>query len=161
VWQADSVSVPVHIRPRRIRAVSRIAAAACVLASIALAAALSGSVAGGPELFGPADRVATVGLGVVGALAVLALGRPAVTADQHGVRVRNIVGGADLPWNVVRAVRFDRGVSCASLELHDDDLVMVQAVQAVDKEHAVAAIRELRRLHADHQSQTESPPAGG
>ena len=153
------MSEPVQIRPRRIRIAGRIAAVVCVLASIALASALSGSVAGGPELFGPADRVATVGLGVVGALAVLALGRPVVTADGQGVRVRNIIGGADLPWNVVRAVRFERGASCASLELHDDDVVMVQAVQAVDKEHAVAAVRALRSLHAEHQSPKRSPHA--
>lgn len=154
------MAAPVQIRPRRIRIASRVAAAVCVLASLALAAALSGSVAGGPELFGPADRVATVGLGVVGALALLALGRPVVTADEHGVRVRNIVGGAELPWNVVRAVRFDRGASCASLELHDDDVVMVQAVQAVDKQRAVTAVRALRRLQAEHQSRSQSPHAG-
>jgi hypothetical protein len=140
----------VRIRPRRTRIASWVGAVVCVLAAVALSAALSGPVAGGPELFGPADRLATVGLGCIGALAVLALGRPMVMADHKRVRVRNIVGGADLPWGVVRAIRFERGASCASLELHDDDVVMVQAVQAVDKDRAVTAIRALRELHAAH-----------
>jgi hypothetical protein len=148
----------VRIRPRKIRIVGWVAAVVCVLASVVLAAALGGSVAGGPELFGPADRVATVGLGLVGAAVLLALARPMVTADEHGIRVRNIVGGAELPWGVVRAVRFERGASCASLELKDDDVIMVHAVQVVDKERAVEAVRALRRLHAAHQEQTESPP---
>jgi hypothetical protein len=147
----------VQIRPRRIRIASWVAAVVCVLAATALAAALSGSVTGGPELFGPADRVATVGLGVVGAVVVLSLGRPLVVADERGIWVRNIVGGVELPWSVVRAVRFDRGASCASLELQDDDVVMVQAVQAVDKEHAVAAVRALRGLHAAHERRAGRP----
>ena len=136
---------------------SWLAAVVCVLAAVALSAALSGPVAGGPEVFGPADRAATVGLGLVGALALLALGRPLVAAGADRIRVRNIIGSADLPWSVVRAVRFERGASCASLELHDDEVIAVQAVQVVDKEHAVAAVRTLRELHA--ASQRRPPPA--
>jgi hypothetical protein len=151
----------VRIRPRRTRRASLIAAVVCVLAAVALSAALSGPVAGGPELFGPADRAATVGLGLVGALALLGLGRPLVEADETRIRVRNIVGGAELPWAVVRAVRFERGASCASLELRDDDVIAVHAVQAVDKERAVAAIRALRALHAAHDRwEQEAGPCG-
>lgn len=151
----------VRIRPHRTRRASLVGAVVCVLAAVALSAALSGPITGGPELYGPADRVATVGLGLVGALALLALGRPLVEADHAGVRVRNIIGGAELPWAVVRAVRFDRGASCASLELQDDDLIAVHAVQAVDKERAVAAIRALRTLHAaHHDAEQEAGPPG-
>jgi hypothetical protein len=142
-------------RPHKTRIASWIGAVVCVLAAVALSAALSGPVAGGPELFGPADRMATIGLGLIGALAVLALGRPLVEADRDRIRVRNILGGVELPWSVVRAIRFERGASCASLELHDDDVVAVQAIQAVDKERAVAAIQALRELHAAHGQQDQ------
>lgn len=140
----------VRIRPHRTRVASWIGATVCVLAAVALSAALSGPITGGPELFGPADRIATVGLGLIGALAVLALGRPLVEADGDRIRVRNILGSVELPWGVVREIRFEHGASCASLELQDDDVVTVQAVQAVDKKRAVAAIRALRELHAAH-----------
>jgi hypothetical protein len=62
--------------------------------------------------------------------------------------VQNIIGGYRLPWDVVRKVRFDRGQPWLYLELENDDTVAVLAVQAVDKQHAVEAVRKLRSLHA-------------
>jgi hypothetical protein len=156
----------VRFRPRRTRVVAWVAAVVVLLAAVGLAAALSGTVSGavgssapegtgaanpGPAVFGTADRVALIGLGLIGAAALLSLTRPLVEADTEGIRVRNIVGGCQLPWGVVRAVRFDRGASWATLELHDDETVGVLAVQAVDKSHAVTAVRALRTLHAAHQ----------
>ena len=61
--------------------------------------------------------------------------------------MQNVIGAYDLPWEVVRAVRFDRGASFASLELVDDELVTVVALQLVDREHALAGVRALRDLH--------------
>src|SRR5262245_31974745 len=97
-----------------------------------------------------------VGLGVLGALGALLLARPMVEADERRIRVRNVFGRYDLPWTVVRAVRFDRGAFWASLELADDDVVPVMAVQRIDKDHAVASVRGLRALHA-----ASVDPAGG
>ncbi|GAB3958945.1 hypothetical protein GCM10027614_77480 [Micromonospora vulcania] len=71
-------------------------------------------------------------------------------ADARGVRVRNIIGSYDLPWEVVRGIRFDRGAPWASLELYDDDLLPLVALQAADKELAVDGVRALRRLHQAH-----------
>ncbi|MGH3679558.1 MAG: PH domain-containing protein [Natronosporangium sp.] len=142
---------PVRIRPRRIRVVAWVAAAVTLLAAVGLAVALSGPIDGSPAVFGPADRVGMVGLGVIGAAALLTLTRPLVEADTERIRVRNIVGGCELSWGLVRAVRFDRGASWATLELPDDEVVGVLAVQAVDKQHAVAAVRALRARHAAYQ----------
>lgn len=85
-------------------------------------------------------------------LGVLAFTRPRVEADGRGVRVRNLIGWSEVPWEVVRGVRFDRGAPWASLELHDDELLPVLALQAVDKDHAVDGVRALRRLHRAHAS---------
>jgi hypothetical protein len=85
---------------------------------------------------------------VLGALGVLLFTRPRVAADAAGVRIRNIVSSYELPWSVVRAVTFGRGASWLTLELHDDDVVAVMAVQMADKEYAVEAARTLRALHA-------------
>src|SRR5690606_3480623 len=106
------------------------------------------------------DRLALIGLGVLGAAAWLLLARPEVRADADRVWVRNILGTHELPWALVRQVRFDHNASWASLELHDDEVVSVMAVQAVDKEYAVTAVRALRQRHAawqQHQSAAEDP----
>lgn len=142
---------PVLIRPQLTRIVAWVAAAIFLLTSVWLAAALRGSLTGGPEMVGPADRVAMVGLGVIAALGVLVFTRPRVEADADGIRVRNLLGGYQLGWEQVRAVRFDRDSSWATLELHDGDVLAVLAVQAVDAGRAVAAIRALRKLQAAHR----------
>lgn len=126
------------------------AAVAVLLASVGLAAALSGGVGAGPAVFGPEDRVGMVGLGVIGAAVLLLFTRPRVEADAEEIRVRNVVGGHRFPWSVVRGIRFERGASWATLELADDEVVALMAVQAVDRERAVAAARALRALHAAH-----------
>jgi hypothetical protein len=64
------------------------------------------------------------------------------------IQVRNVIGTFDLPWAVVRAVRFDRNSPWAVLELHDDETVSVHALQAADKNYAVEGVRALRALHA-------------
>ena len=93
------------------------------------------------------DQVAMAGLGVLLGLGILAFCRPRVVADEQGVHVRNVVGGYDLPWSVVRAVRFDRNSAWAHLELENDEQVAIHALQAVDKDYAVDGVRALRALH--------------
>jgi hypothetical protein len=48
-------------------------------------------------------------------------------------------------------VTFGRGAPWLTLDLHDDDVLNVMAVQAADKERAVRAARGIRALHAAHQ----------
>jgi hypothetical protein len=141
----------VTIRPRKIRVVAWVGAVLLVAFFSAVATALTGSTGEGPAVFQRGDQLAMIGLGVAGGLAILTLTRPRVDADEHRIKIRNVVGGYELPWQIVRAVRFERGHPWASLELADDDVVAVMAVQAVDKEYAVEAIGRLRRLHAAHQ----------
>jgi hypothetical protein len=150
---------PVRFRPRRIRVVAWVAAAVTLLAAVGLALALSGPVGAGPAgsgpvVFGTLDRVAMIGLGVIGAAALLTLTRPLVEADEDGIRVRNVIGETRLPWADVRAIRFDRGASWATLELPDDEVIGVLAVQAVDKQHAVEAVRALRERHTAYRRRT-------
>ncbi|HEX6682896.1 MAG TPA: PH domain-containing protein [Candidatus Limnocylindrales bacterium] len=101
----------------------------------------------GEGVFKPGDQYAMIGLGVVFAAGIMLIARPRVEADSSGVKVRNIIGGYELPWSVIRKVSFDRGRPWLSLELVNDDTVSVLAVQAVDKEHALRAVRHLRALH--------------
>jgi hypothetical protein len=132
-------------RPKRVRVVCAVAAAAVFGLFAVIGTALTTV---GEGVFKPGDQFAMIGLGAMFALGIMVIARPRVEADEAGVRVRNIISGYELPWSVVRKVSFDRGRPWLSLELCNDDTVSVLAVQAVDKEHALRAVRELRALHS-------------
>jgi hypothetical protein len=116
---------------------------------------------GAPGTFQRGDQAAMVGLGLLAALGILMFTRPRVVADERGVHVRNVLGGYDLPWEIIRAVRFSRGAPWASIELEDEDVVSVLAVQAADKEHALEAVRVLRAMLESHRAQTRVAPTDG
>lgn len=98
-------------------------------------------------IFRTSDQVAMVLLGVLLAGGVLLLARPRVRADESGVEIRNVVTVRRFEWDQVLHVSFPDGASWARLELPDDEYVSIMAVQAVDREHAVSAVRALRELH--------------
>jgi hypothetical protein len=128
-------------------------AAVVVVVFTAAAFLLSGATDGADDgaTFQRSDQYAMVILGVIVAAGILVFARPMVTADERHVHVRNLFGSVDVPWEVVRAVTFNRGSPWASLELADDDLISLLAVQAVDKQYAVDGVRALRRLLAAHR----------
>jgi hypothetical protein len=138
----------VDCRPHRIRWVAAPAAVAVVVLFTALSFGLHGSTGDGFGQFQRGDQLAMIGLGVLIALGILAFLRPRVVADAEHIRIRNVVGGYDLPWSAVRAVRFDRNSPWAMLEMNDDDTVSIHALQAADKEYAVEGVRALRALHS-------------
>ena len=155
---SNDASVPrVSAVPRRLRLVCAVSAAV-VLAVMSVVALLLKQSSTGVVAFGTADQVAMAGLGVVLAGGILAFGRPRVDADAETVVVRNVVGRHELPWSVVREVRFDRGSAWATLVLVNGEEVAVLAVQAVDKQRAVAAVEGLRALLA--ASRAGIPAAG-
>jgi hypothetical protein len=140
----------VSFRPKKIRLVAIPAAVAVAVLFTVLSFGLTGN-AGFQDArmtFQRGDQVAMIGLGVLLGLGILAFCRPRVVADADGVHVRNVVGGYDLPWSVVRAVRFDRNSAWAHLELENDEQVAIHALQAVDKDYAVDGVRALRALHS-------------
>ena len=142
-------SEAVEFRPKKIRWVAASAAGAVVVLFTVLSFGLHGSTGfDNSGSFERGDQTAMIGLGVLIGLGILALTRPRVRADAEHIKIRNVVGGYDLPWSVVRAVRFDRNSPWATLDLLDDEQVSVHALQAADKEYAVEAVRALRALHA-------------
>jgi hypothetical protein len=139
----------VTYRPRRIRWVAGPAAAGVVVLFTAISFGLKGSAGfDNAGEFQRGDQAAMIGLGVLLGLGILAFCRPRVTADADHIQIRNVVGGYDMPWSVVRAVRFDRNSPWAQLELHDDEQVSIHALQAADKDYAVEGVRALRALHS-------------
>jgi hypothetical protein len=151
------VTGTVVYRPRKLRVVCAVSAAAVVAVCVAVSFSLHGSTGDGPGVFGRGDQAAMIGLGVLMGLGIMMFTRPRVEADENGLRIRNVVGGYDLPWEVVRAVQFGRGSAWATLDLHDDDVVSVMAIQANDKEYALEAVRTLRALLAQHGAAHAAP----
>ena len=139
-----SAPAPVVVRPRRLTLVCRVVAALVAVVFAVVAITLRSS--GGAEVFGRADQVAMVVLGLIIAGIVLGFTRVRVEADVTGLRVRNAFGEKAVPWQVVREVRLDDGQPWASLELQDDDTLGLLAVQANDGARAVEAVLALRAL---------------
>ena len=151
------VGVQVVYRPKRVRWVAGIAAVAVVALFTAVSFGLRGSAGfENSGQFQRGDQTAMIGLGVLIALGILAFTRPRVSADAERIKIRNVVGGYDLPWSVVRAVRFDRNSPWAILDLYDDEQVSLHALQAADKEYAVDGVRTLRALHSAKWSSLRS-----
>jgi hypothetical protein len=150
VADSEDVGTTVVFQPRRLRVVCSICAVAVIAVCTAVSFGLHGATGDGPGVFQRGDQLAMIGLGVLFAAGIMMFTRPRITADDTGVKIRNVVGGYELPWAVIRAVRFDRGASWASLDLADDEVVSVMAIQAHDKEYAVEAVRTLRAMLAAH-----------
>jgi PH (Pleckstrin Homology) domain-containing protein len=146
----------VEAKPRRASVVAYVAAGLILVVFTLIGTALTGSTGEGTAVFRPGDQAAMIGLGICGALGALAFARPRVKATAEGIWIRNVFGTYDLPWAVVREVRFERGHPWVTLELADDDTVSVLAIQAADKEYAVAAVRGLRALHRQAMSDSRS-----
>lgn len=133
--------------------------AAVVVLTFVVVAVLLGNTRSEGVVFGLADQVAMVVLGLLIAGGVLLLARPTLVADVRGLRVRNIFASHEVPWEVVREVAFRDGSAWATLELADDDQLALLAVQASDGERSVAAVHGLRALQARHAAGDREDPA--
>jgi hypothetical protein len=154
---ANPSPAPVTAVPRGMRIACALVAAAVVAAMLYAALSLKSSSTG-VVAFDTADQFAIGGLGILLGAGIAALGRSRVDADVEGVRVRNVVVHHQLAWRAVRAVRFDRKSSWASLLLENGDEVSVLAVQAIDKDRAVRAVEGMRALHAAARAKDPKPP---
>jgi hypothetical protein len=149
--------VTVTARPRKATRVAWVLAVVVVALFTAVATLLHGATDSGKGVFQTSDQFAMIGLGLLGALAILSFTRPRVRADERGIKVRNVIGAYDLPWEVVRSIQFRKGSPWAHLELQDDDMVALMAVQAADKGQAIETVRALRAILATHRAQQTVP----
>ncbi|WP_033341069.1 PH domain-containing protein [Catenuloplanes japonicus] len=148
----------VRLRPQRVRVVCYVAAVAVLAVFTLVGVGLSGRMnQQQTTVFHLGDQIAMIGLGVLAAIGVLWFTRPRVEADAQGVRVRNLAGAYQLPWEVVRSIRFDQHSPWAFLELADDESVAMLAVQTADKDYAVQGVRALRALHHEATSRDATP----
>ncbi|KZB80761.1 PH domain-containing protein [Amycolatopsis regifaucium] len=135
----------VVVRPRRALVMCSVLAVILLATFVVVAVLLRGSDTG--VIFQPSDQVAMIGIGVLLAAGTMLFAMARVKADADGIEVRNVLMTKRFAWSEVLSVSFPDGASWARLELPDDEYYSVMAVQAVDRERAVAAVRALRRLH--------------
>lgn len=155
---AVPVTTTVRARPVRLRRLCLVLAV-LVVAVFAVIALLLRRLDTGAA-FDLADQVSIFGIGVAVAAGVLVLARPTLEADEHELRIRNIVGRHAVPWSAVRAVLFRENRPWAALELHDDEEIPLMAVQAADGERTVEVIRTLRAMLDDSREGLDSSRDG-
>lgn len=146
-----ATSAPVEATPLRMRIWFGLMAVLVVAVTVTVSVLLKSSTTG-VVAFRTSDQVATMGIGLAMGGAILFCARPRMTADARAVTVRNIVGTHVVPWEYVRAVRFDQHSPWASLLLSNEDELSVLAVQAADGERAVRAVEGMRALLAADRS---------
>jgi hypothetical protein len=135
------------VRPRRVRLIAG-AGAVVLFAMFAVAGVFLRNSDTGAN-FRVSDQIAMFGIGIMLALGALWFTRPRVRADLDGVEVRNMLGARRFAWPDVEQVSFPDGSPWARLELAHDEYVPLVAIQAIDGERAVAAMRELRRVRRE------------
>lgn len=143
---ARTVPPAVVARPRKARVIAVVSAVVVLALFVVAGVVLPASDTG--VYFRAADQVAIVAIGVLLAGGILLAARPRVRADAEGIEVRNVGGARRLPWSAVKRVTFPDGAPWARLDIGADEYVPVLAIQALDGQHAVDAIRAVRALHA-------------
>ncbi|WP_158890093.1 PH domain-containing protein [Amycolatopsis anabasis] len=133
------------IRPRRAMWMAGACALVLVAAFTTVGVLLRSSNTG--AIFQTSDQVAMIGIGLLLGAGAMLFTTARVRADAEGIEVRNVLLTRRFSWDEVLSVSFPDGASWARLELPEDEYYSVLAVQAVDRERAVEAVRALRRLH--------------
>lgn len=126
-------------------------AAAFLIAVAHVAGGLLLKVGSSGVVFQTADQVAMGALGLVLAGAVLLFARPRLRVGSAGLSVRNLWGDRIVGWSEVIGVSFPGGSRWARIDLADDEYIPVMAIQAVDKDRAVAAMDTVRSLLARYR----------
>lgn len=134
------------VRPRRISIYGAIAAAVVLGSMIVIGILLRGTNDG--VQFRAFDQIGLISVGVFGAAAIMLVARPRLRADERGIAVRNVLGETYFPWSAVVRIAFPPGSHWAQVVLADDETHPLLAIQAMDEQRAVDALRALREWHA-------------
>ena len=150
---ADVDSWDAEVRPHRMPYFAW--AAAVLIAAIHVAVALLLKIRDTGVFFRTVDQAAFVGLGLIVGGAILLLTRPRLRVGAAGLSVRNLFGDRLVPWSAVVGVSFPVDKRWARIDLPDDEYIPVMAIQAVDKERAVAAMDTVRASVARYRPPPE------
>lgn len=138
-------TVLLTVRPRRIAIYAWIAAGLVVAGMAVIGSLLLDSEDGVP--FRTVDQIGLIGFGVIMGVAILTTARPRLRVTPEGIAVRNIIGENFYAWPLVQRIAFPQGAPWAQVVLPDDETHPLMAIQGIDRERAVAALRSARALH--------------
>jgi hypothetical protein len=145
----------VTAKPIRTGRIANASAAFALIVFVVVALVMRRDNAG--AYFGQTDQIFTVVIGLIVAGGLRLPARPRVRADLGGVHMRSYVGNwRTIPWDAVVAVEFPSNVRFARLRLPAEETLAIYAVQRMDREHAVEAMRGLRTLFAATHPDTDS-----
>lgn len=142
VWDLE---VRPHLTPYFAYAAAFVIAAAHITVGFLLKIGSSGVI------FQTADQVAIGLLGVIIGCIVLLFARPRLRVGPSGIAVRNLLTYRLIPWSDIVDVSFQDGARWARVDLPDDEYVPAMAIQAVDRQRAVDAMDQIRRLVARYR----------
>jgi len=146
---SERTDAAVVLRPYWARIFAYIAALVIAAAQIAVGFLLKIESTG--VIFQTADQVAMAVLGLVIAGGILLFARPRLRIDSSAIYVRNLLGEKVIAWGDVVGVSFPLGSRWARIDLPDDEYVPVLAIQAVDRDRAVAGMDTLRSMLARYR----------
>lgn len=145
------------VRPRKITVIGIVTAVILVGVTALIGTTLRGAQDG--ITFGSYDQWALIAVGLMVACSVLLVARPRLRVTAQGVWVRNILGERYYQWELVHRIAFPQGSNWAMLQLPDDEVYPVMAIQSMDKARAVAALQQVRDLHSRYAPPPPAPPA--
>ena len=137
--------VLLQVRPRRITILASIAASLVIGSMVVIGLLLRDTNEG--VTFTVNDQIGLIGIGLVLGAVIMTAARPRLRADENGMAIRNVFGETFVPWTLVVRVAFPSGAHWAELQMPDDELKAVMAIQAMDRGRAVTALERLRALH--------------
>jgi hypothetical protein len=144
---SDEMTEVVTARPVVMSRIGYACSAVVLVAFVIVALLMKRDSAG--ATFGDKDQVGTVVIGVILAGLFVMPSRPRLRADAEAIRIRAFLGGwRVVPWELVVRVEFPSKVRFAQIVLPGDERLAIYAVQRLDRERAVEAMRGLRRLFA-------------
>jgi hypothetical protein len=149
--------VLLQVRPRRITILASIAATLVIGSMVVIGLLLRDTNEG--VTFTVNDQIGLIGIGLVLGAAIMTAARPRLRADENGMSVRNVFGETFVPWSLVVRVAFPSGAHWAELQMPDDEVKAVMAIQAMDRGRAVTALERLRALHERYAPPPPVPSA--
>ena len=127
-------------RPVGARVVAYGACVAVIAVTIVIGVALPAEIT-----FTPFELV-TLAFTLLTILAILhGIGRSYVRVDDDGLEVLNGYRRRRIPWGVMRGISMNRGAPWPTLVLHDDERVLLFAIQGSDGDAAREAVQDLVR----------------
>ncbi|MET0967529.1 MAG: PH domain-containing protein [Nakamurella sp.] len=140
--------VLLQVRPRRITIYAAISASLVVGAMVVIGLLLLNSNEG--VAFRTSDQIGLIGIGLILGGLIMTAARPRLRADKNGLWVRNILGEEFTPWPLVLRIAYPQGAPWAQLNMPDDEVKPVMAIQAMDRGRAVQALEAVRALQVEY-----------